>query len=101
MGTLLGLMTQVSLAARAAPSSTLWVLRRLTTWPSQGGGAENELVDSDASVGFSLGAGTEAGAHVGEMLLVLSSRMISASVGKELNYTLVDFHSSRPGHDLR
>ena len=27
--------------------------------------------------------------------------MIAAVVGKELNYTMVDFHSSRPGHDLR
>lgn len=27
--------------------------------------------------------------------------MISEIIGKELKYTLVDFHSSRPGHDLR
>ena len=27
--------------------------------------------------------------------------MIAKSVGKELNYKMVDFHSSRPGHDLR
>jgi dTDP-glucose 4,6-dehydratase len=29
------------------------------------------------------------------------AKMISKYVGKELNYELVDFHSSRPGHDLR
>jgi len=29
------------------------------------------------------------------------AKMIAESVGKELNYSLVDFHSSRPGHDLR
>jgi len=29
------------------------------------------------------------------------AQMIAAEVGKELNYTMVDFHSSRPGHDLR
>lgn len=29
------------------------------------------------------------------------ANMIAESVGKELNYNLVDFHSSRPGHDLR
>jgi len=29
------------------------------------------------------------------------AQMIAAVVGKELNYTMVDFHSSRPGHDLR
>ena len=29
------------------------------------------------------------------------AKMIAAEVGKELNYTMVDFHSSRPGHDLR
>jgi dTDP-glucose 4,6-dehydratase len=29
------------------------------------------------------------------------AKMISKFVGKELNYELVDFHSSRPGHDLR
>lgn len=29
------------------------------------------------------------------------ARMISEIIGKELKYELVDFHSSRPGHDLR
>ena len=29
------------------------------------------------------------------------AQIIAASQGKELNYELVDFHSSRPGHDLR
>jgi len=29
------------------------------------------------------------------------AKMIAGSVGKELNYEMVDFHSSRPGHDLR
>jgi dTDP-glucose 4,6-dehydratase len=29
------------------------------------------------------------------------AKMISKYVGKELNYEMVDFHSSRPGHDLR
>ena len=29
------------------------------------------------------------------------ANMIAAVVGKELNFTMVDFHSSRPGHDLR
>jgi len=29
------------------------------------------------------------------------AQMISRVVGKPLNYTMVDFHSSRPGHDLR
>jgi dTDP-glucose 4,6-dehydratase len=29
------------------------------------------------------------------------ARMIAASQGKELIYEMVDFHSSRPGHDLR
>ena len=28
-------------------------------------------------------------------------KLISKSVGKELKYNMVDFHSSRPGHDLR
>jgi dTDP-glucose 4,6-dehydratase len=29
------------------------------------------------------------------------AKMIAKVVGKELNYELVDFHGSRPGHDLR
>lgn len=29
------------------------------------------------------------------------ARMIAEKVGKELKYEMVDFHSSRPGHDLR
>lgn len=29
------------------------------------------------------------------------AQMIAGYAGKELNYELVDFHSSRPGHDLR
>jgi dTDP-glucose 4,6-dehydratase len=29
------------------------------------------------------------------------AKIIAQAVGKELNYELVDFHSSRPGHDLR
>lgn len=29
------------------------------------------------------------------------ARMVAGIVGKELKYELVDFHSSRPGHDLR
>jgi dTDP-glucose 4,6-dehydratase len=29
------------------------------------------------------------------------AQMIAAAVGKELNYKMVDFHGSRPGHDLR
>jgi len=29
------------------------------------------------------------------------AQMIAKAVGKPLNYELVDFHSSRPGHDLR
>jgi len=29
------------------------------------------------------------------------ARMIAAIMGKNLNYEMVDFHSSRPGHDLR
>ena len=29
------------------------------------------------------------------------AKMISTAVGKELNYEMVDFHTSRPGHDLR
>ena len=29
------------------------------------------------------------------------AKMIAASQGKELNYEMVDFHTSRPGHDLR
>ena len=29
------------------------------------------------------------------------AEMIAESVGQKLNYKLVDFHSSRPGHDLR
>jgi dTDP-glucose 4,6-dehydratase len=29
------------------------------------------------------------------------AKLISSFVGKELNYEMVDFHSSRPGHDLR
>ena len=28
-------------------------------------------------------------------------QLIAKSVGKKLNYKMVDFHSSRPGHDLR
>ena len=27
--------------------------------------------------------------------------MIADAVGKPLNYEMVDFHTSRPGHDLR
>jgi dTDP-glucose 4,6-dehydratase len=27
--------------------------------------------------------------------------MIAAAAGKELNYEMIDFHTSRPGHDLR
>jgi dTDP-glucose 4,6-dehydratase len=29
------------------------------------------------------------------------AQMIAKAQGKELNYEMVDFHSSRPGHDLR
>jgi dTDP-D-glucose 4,6-dehydratase len=29
------------------------------------------------------------------------AQFIAAVIGKELRYELVDFHSSRPGHDLR
>ena len=29
------------------------------------------------------------------------ANMIAKVVGKPLNHTMVDFHSSRPGHDLR
>jgi dTDP-glucose 4,6-dehydratase len=29
------------------------------------------------------------------------ARFIAEVIGKELKYELVDFHSSRPGHDLR
>ena len=29
------------------------------------------------------------------------AQLIAEYVGKPLNYELVDFHSSRPGHDLR
>lgn len=29
------------------------------------------------------------------------AQIIATTLGKELNYELVDFHSSRPGHDLR
>jgi dTDP-glucose 4,6-dehydratase len=29
------------------------------------------------------------------------AKIISSCVGNELNYELVDFHGSRPGHDLR
>ena len=29
------------------------------------------------------------------------AQMIAKAVGKELKYQMVDFHSSRPGHDLR
>ena len=29
------------------------------------------------------------------------TKFIADSQGKELNYEMVDFHSSRPGHDLR
>jgi len=29
------------------------------------------------------------------------AKMIASIIGKELKYEMVDFHSSRPGHDLR
>jgi dTDP-glucose 4,6-dehydratase len=29
------------------------------------------------------------------------AQLIADAQGKELNYDMVDFHSSRPGHDLR
>ena len=29
------------------------------------------------------------------------AKMIAAAQGKEMNYELTDFHSARPGHDLR
>jgi dTDP-glucose 4,6-dehydratase len=29
------------------------------------------------------------------------AQLIAKFIGKELNYELIDFHSSRPGHDLR
>ena len=29
------------------------------------------------------------------------AQMIAAAVGKELNYEMTDFHTSRPGHDMR
>ena len=29
------------------------------------------------------------------------AKMIAAAVGNELQYEMTDFHSSRPGHDLR
>ena len=29
------------------------------------------------------------------------AQIIADAQGKELNYEMVDFHSSRPGHDLR
>ena len=40
---------------------------------------------------------------VGEMEIsnLELAKMISNAMGKELKYEIVDFHSSRPGHDLR
>ena len=39
---------------------------------------------------------------VGEELTNLEmAQFIAEIIGKPLNYELVDFHSSRPGHDLR
>ena len=29
------------------------------------------------------------------------AKLIAKSVGKKIKYKMVDFHSSRPGHDLR
>ena len=29
------------------------------------------------------------------------AQMIAAAVGKELKYEMTDFHTSRPGHDMR
>jgi dTDP-glucose 4,6-dehydratase len=29
------------------------------------------------------------------------AQMIAEATGKPLNYEIIDFHSSRPGHDLR
>ena len=29
------------------------------------------------------------------------AKYVAGAEGKELNYEMVDFHSSRPGHDLR
>jgi dTDP-glucose 4,6-dehydratase len=29
------------------------------------------------------------------------AQMIAAAQGKELNYEMTDFHTSRPGHDMR
>ena len=36
-----------------------------------------------------------------EMDNLALANMIAKAAGKELKYKLVDFHSSRPGHDLR
>ena len=33
--------------------------------------------------------------------IVLYKQIIAEAQGKELKYQLIDFHSSRPGHDLR
>jgi dTDP-glucose 4,6-dehydratase len=40
---------------------------------------------------------------VGEMEVdnLQMAKMIASAVGKDLDYKIVDFHSSRPGHDLR
>lgn len=36
-----------------------------------------------------------------ELTNLQMAEMIASAIGKPLNYDLVDFHSSRPGHDLR
>ena len=34
-------------------------------------------------------------------LIILNWQSLLLKLKKELNYTMVDFHSQRPGHDLR
>ena len=36
-----------------------------------------------------------------KLIILNLHKLIADSQGKELNYEMVDFHSSRPGHDLR
>ena len=77
--------TRFYLHARNAADSLLFILKNV-----------NEFLDNiDASKGKFNIVGEQETSNL-ELALI-----VAKILGKELNYEIVDFHSSRPGHDLR
>jgi len=82
------------LHARNQADALLWLLREV----------QSGTYDSISALCWSPAADRPGRFHVvGEREVdnLEMARMVADAAGKDLNYELVDFHSSRPGHDLR